>query len=47
MEKRFDYPQALKLAKVFDKHRVKYMFIGKSGAIILGRLKEFRAWLKK
>jgi len=36
MERRFDYPQVLKLAKVFNKHKVKYMFIGKSGAIILG-----------
>lgn len=36
MEKKFDYKQAQQLAKVFRKHKVKYLFIGKSGAIILG-----------
>jgi len=36
MERRFSYRQAEKLASVFKKHRVKYLFIGKSGAIILG-----------
>ncbi|MDI6641933.1 MAG: hypothetical protein QME68_06465 [Elusimicrobiota bacterium] len=36
MAKRFDYRQAIELAKVFKKHNVKYLFIGKSGAIILG-----------
>ena len=36
MEKKFDYAQARELANAFAKHKVKYMFIGKSGAIILG-----------
>ena len=36
MEKKFDYIQAKELARVFHKYKVKYMFIGKSGAIILG-----------
>ena len=36
MGKKFNYSQAEKLAKVFNKYNVRYMFIGKSGAIILG-----------
>lgn len=36
MAKKFNYSQAEKLAKVFNKYNVRYMFIGKSGAIILG-----------
>lgn len=36
MEKRFDYKQAKKIAKIFKKHGIRYLFIGKSGAIILG-----------
>lgn len=36
MEKRFEYKQAQDIARVFKKHRIRYLFIGKSGAIILG-----------
>lgn len=36
MEKRFDYKQAQEIARVFKKHDIRYLFIGKSGAIILG-----------
>jgi len=36
MERRFSYRQAENLATAFKRHRVKYLFIGKSGAIILG-----------
>lgn len=36
MEKRFDYRQAQEIARVFKKHNIRYLFIGKSGAIILG-----------
>lgn len=36
MEKRFDYRQAQEIAKIFKKYQVRYLFIGKSGAIILG-----------
>jgi predicted nucleotidyltransferase len=36
MEKKFEYKQAQQLSKIFQKHKVKYLFIGKSGAIILG-----------
>ncbi|MCZ6689146.1 MAG: hypothetical protein O7H41_06045 [Planctomycetota bacterium] len=36
MAARFEYPQAQELAKAFDRHKAKYLFLGKSGAIILG-----------
>lgn len=36
MEKRFEYKQAQEIAQTFKKHFVRYLFIGKSGAIILG-----------
>lgn len=36
MDKRFDYRQAKEIATVFKKHNIRYLFIGKSGAIILG-----------
>jgi len=36
MARRFNYTQAQRLAKALDKYEVKYMFIGKSGAVILG-----------
>jgi hypothetical protein len=36
MAARFEYPQAQELAKAFARHQVKYLFIGKAGAIILG-----------
>ena len=36
MAGRFEYRQAQELASVFQKHKVRYLFIGKSGAIILG-----------
>jgi hypothetical protein len=36
MAARFDYRQAQEIAASFKKHGVKYLFIGKSGAIILG-----------
>lgn len=36
MEKHFEYKQAQAIARVFKKHHVRYLFIGKSGAIILG-----------
>lgn len=36
MEKRFDYRQAQEIARVFKKYNIHYLFIGKSGAIILG-----------
>jgi predicted nucleotidyltransferase len=32
----FDYPQAREIRDVFARHRVRYLFIGKSGAILLG-----------
>jgi hypothetical protein len=32
----FDYRQAEEIRDVFLKHRVRYLFIGKSGAILLG-----------
>jgi hypothetical protein len=32
----FEYRQAEEIRDVFAKHRVRYLFIGKSGAIILG-----------
>jgi hypothetical protein len=36
MAGRFEYRQAQELAGAFVKHGVRYLFIGKSGAIILG-----------
>ncbi len=36
MAGRFEYRQAQELAAVLEKRRVRYLFIGKSGAIILG-----------
>lgn len=36
MDARFDYRQAQEIAAVFESHQVRYLFIGKSGAIILG-----------
>ncbi len=36
MDARFEYRQAVEIAVVFKKHRVRFLFIGKSGAIILG-----------
>jgi len=36
MDSRFDYRQATEIAAVFRSHGVRYLFIGKSGAIILG-----------
>jgi hypothetical protein len=32
----FDYKQAEEIRDAFHRHRVKYLFIGKSGAILLG-----------
>jgi hypothetical protein len=32
----FDYPQALEIRDVLRRHGVRYLFIGKSGAILLG-----------
>ena len=32
----FDYRQAEEVRDVFSRHRVRYLFIGKSGAILLG-----------
>ncbi len=32
----FDYRQALEIRDVFQQHGVRYLFIGKSGAILLG-----------
>lgn len=32
----FDYRQALEIRDVFSRHGVRYLFIGKSGAILLG-----------
>lgn len=32
----FDYRQAQEIRDVFARHRVRYLFIGKSGAILLG-----------
>jgi hypothetical protein len=32
----FEYRQALEIRDVFARHRVRYLFIGKSGAILLG-----------
>ena len=36
MAARFEYRQALEITQVFKKHQVRFLFIGKSGAIILG-----------
>ncbi len=36
MEKGFNYKQAQEIARVFKKYQIHYLFIGKSGAIILG-----------
>jgi hypothetical protein len=36
MERRFDYRQAEEVAASFSRHGVRYLFIGKSGAILLG-----------
>jgi hypothetical protein len=36
MAARFDYAQAEELRGAFDRHRIRYLFIGKSGAILLG-----------
>lgn len=36
MARRFDYQQAEEIRDVFAKHGVRYLFIGKSGAILLG-----------
>jgi hypothetical protein len=36
MAARFEYRQAQEIADAFRDHHVKYLFIGKSGAIILG-----------
>ncbi|MGH9319227.1 MAG: hypothetical protein ACRD3V_04975 [Vicinamibacteria bacterium] len=36
MAARFEYRQAREIAAAFERHRVRYLFIGKSGAILLG-----------
>src|SRR3990172_1336436 len=36
MAARFDYPQAQEIREAFARHGVRYLFIGKSGAILLG-----------
>jgi len=36
MAARFEYRQAQEIAAVFRRHGVRYLFIGKSGAILLG-----------
>ena len=36
MAARFDYPQAQEIRDVFARHQARYLFIGKSGAILLG-----------
>jgi len=36
MAKRFEYAQAEEVKRAFDRHAVKYLFLGKSGAILLG-----------
>jgi len=36
MTRRFDYPQALEIRDALARHQVRYLFIGKSGAILLG-----------
>lgn len=36
MARRFEYAQAEEIREAFRRHRVRYLFIGKSGAILLG-----------
>jgi len=36
MERKFSYPQAEEIRDAFVRHGVRYLFIGKSGAILLG-----------
>jgi hypothetical protein len=36
MGRRFEYAQAEEIREAFDRHRVRYLFLGKSGAILLG-----------
>ncbi len=36
MAARFDYPQAEEVRDAFARHGVRYLFLGKSGAILLG-----------
>lgn len=36
MERHFDYRQAQEIGRVFKNYHIRYLFIGKSGAIILG-----------
>ena len=36
MARRFEYAQAEEIRDAFARHRVRYLFIGKSGAILLG-----------
>ncbi len=36
MAARFDYPQAEEIQDCFSRHGVRYLFIGKAGAILLG-----------
>lgn len=36
MAARFEYAQAEEIRDVFARHRVRYLFLGKSGAILLG-----------
>ncbi len=36
MASRFDYPQAEEIRDAFGRHAVRYLFLGKSGAILLG-----------
>ncbi len=36
MAARFEYRQAQEIAAAFDRHRVRYLFLGNSGAILLG-----------
>ena len=36
MAKRFEYAQAEEIRDAFSRHSVRYLFIGKSGAILLG-----------
>ena len=35
----FDYRQALEIREAFARHGVRYLFIGKAGAILLGKTK--------
>ena len=36
MDASFSYPQAVAIAEAFARHGVRYLFLGKSGAILLG-----------